>query len=548
MPCASGNLPHKRGAFAEDSRFSISIQAPIQVVGRIFTFCKWLLPMPPCLPRARLGCDRKSVTRLKRAADAIAVLWVVMLGLLAGAVGPAAATPFTMTTPNGIALPTAYPEAGGVAMVMVGVNGNTYYQFSDPTGAFVGYQNNGTPAGFRGNPFTINNPIALNCGNTTCATYFGGAIATMYIRFSAYDGDTGAGEFDQNNIDLIMNGTNVGNWSNVTTQVTNNAGTVSSGTVQGFTNNTFNTGWFTTTNAALLSNILSTGQTTTQVRDSDPNDNYWDFTIGNSLANPLLRTVAPGYDLTKTASTQTYATVGQQVTYTYVIRNIGSVRITNLAISDDKLTGITCNKTIILATNLGATPDQATCTGTYTITQADIDAGAVTNNAIGTGTPDFGVLGQVTATRTITGPAQSPGLTMTKTASISNFGAVGTSVPYTFTFRNTGNVTLTNVTVTDPKIPSLSCVVAALPPAQQRVCTANYTVTQADIAGVGDGVGIGDRIADDELPRGQIRRGFDHRQRRAADRRNGHAVAGRRHRGPATDRCCACRRGICHAA
>ncbi len=437
--------------------------------------------MLPYLNRARMGCEADSRTRTERVGRMFLLVWALLANLIAVAAGPVAATPFTMTTPNGITLPSAYPEAGGVAMVMVGVNGNTYYQFSDPSGAFVGYQNSGNPAAFRGNPFTINNPISLNCGNTTCATYFGGAIATMYVRFSAYDGDTGSGEFDFNNIDLIMNGTNVGNWSNVATQITNNAGTLSSGTAQGFTNNTFNTGWFTTTNAALLSNILSTGQTTTQVRDSDPNDNFWDFTIGNSLANPLLRTIAPGYDLTKTASTPTYTTVGQVVTYTYVMRNIGSVRITNLAISDNRLTGITCSKTIILATNLGTTPDQATCTGTYTITQADIDAGTVTNVANGTGTADFGVLGQVTATRTITGPAQAPNLTMTKTASLSNFGAVGSSVPYTFTFRNRGNVTLTNVTVTDPKIPSLSCVVASLPPDQQRVCTANYTVTQADV-------------------------------------------------------------------
>ena len=126
--------------------------------------------MPPCLPRARLGCVSELSNRLTRTARALAVLWILFLGLLFGAPGPAAATPFTMTTPNGIALPTAYPQAGGVAMVMVGVNGNTYYQFSDPTGAFVGFQNNGNPAAFRGNPFTINNPITLNCGNTTCAS------------------------------------------------------------------------------------------------------------------------------------------------------------------------------------------------------------------------------------------------------------------------------------------------------------------------------------------------------------------------------------------
>ena len=68
----------------------------------------------------------------------------------------AMATPFTMTVPGtGVALPGEYPEAGGVAIVLTGVNGNIYYQFSDPTGAFFGFQYSGSPAAFRGNPFTF---------------------------------------------------------------------------------------------------------------------------------------------------------------------------------------------------------------------------------------------------------------------------------------------------------------------------------------------------------------------------------------------------------
>ena len=132
--------------------------------------------------------------------------FVVLFNLLLLAM-PAQATNFTMNVPGtALRLPAGYPEAGGVAIVFVGVNGNAYYQFSNPTGAFQGFSNSGTPAAFQGNPFTINSPIALNCGFSTCSTYFGGAIAQAYIRFSAYDGDTQVGGFDFNDITLRLNG------------------------------------------------------------------------------------------------------------------------------------------------------------------------------------------------------------------------------------------------------------------------------------------------------------------------------------------------------
>ena len=429
------------------------------------------------------------------------VLWVSFV--LVSFLMPAYATPYTRTVPGtGVALPVEYPEAGGVAIVMTGANGNVYYQFSDPNGAFRGFNFNGQPAAFRGNPFTINNPLVLDCGFSSCSTYFGGSIARIDIRFSAYDGDTQPGGFDENDISLRMNGFNLGSWSGIQSERTNNSGTQSFGFTTGFGNNTFNTAWFSSTNAALLNNILTTGSTTTQVFDDDPNDNYWDFRRGNSLADPTLRTVAPGYTLDKTAHSgsangpeiTTFSAVGDVVFFKYIVTNIGSVQIANLSITDDKVSTITCDKTTINDVPAGSPAAEfATCTGSYVITQADLDAQSVTNIASATGTPEFGVLGTLEDTVTLTGPALSPSMTLGKVATPNPFGAAGSTVTYDLTITNTGNTTLTNVSATDPKLPGLVCSFAQILPLSTEnadnteTCSGTYTVTQADVDAFANG-------------------------------------------------------------
>nr|AFP55393.1 conserved hypothetical protein [Sulfitobacter guttiformis] len=368
-----------------------------------------------------------------------------------------------------------------MAFVLVGLNGNVYYQFSNPAGAFIGFQNSGEPVAFRGNPFTINNPLTLDCGFASCTSYFGGGLSNVYVRFSAYDGDTQVNGFDQNDITLRLNGFTVGNWSDVRTDITNNEGTTSFGQVQGFGNNTFNTGWFSSTNSALLSNILSTGQTTTQVFDRDPNDNYWDFTRGNNLANRDIVTVAPGYTLEKSASPTTFDAVGDLITYSYTVTNIGSVPIRQLAVVDDKTAPPSCNKTVINDTNPGGVADFAVCTATYRITQEDFDQQEVTNIARATGVPDFGNLGTLSDTVTVTGPAASPVLFVEKSTTLTAFGNAGTTVPYSFLIRNDGDVTLRNFTVSDSLIPALVCNVPDLAPEDDFTCAGSYTVLQSDV-------------------------------------------------------------------
>lgn len=57
---------------------------------------------------------------------------------------------------------------------------------------------------------------------------------------------------------------------------------------------------------------------------------------------------------------------------------------------------------------------------------------------------------------------------------------VGDTVPYSYTVTNTGNTPLTDVTVTDDRLGSVSCPEATLAPGEQVICTASATVTAED--------------------------------------------------------------------
>jgi large repetitive protein len=421
-----------------------------------------------------------------QAVEALRFCQIILAALVAtifAALVPAHATTFTTTVPGtAIVIPAAYPQAGGVVIVLEGANGNVYYQYSNPSSMFVGYQNTGAPAAWRGNPFQIAPTTNIQCGLQTCAQYFGGSIVRMSVRFTAYDGDARTGQFDFNDLTVRINGTDVGSMTTVPTQTTDTAGTtlVASGT--GYGNNTFDTGWFQSTNSALLSNVLTAGTLTSSVYDRDPNDNYWDFSQGANLSQTALEIVAPGVTLDKTANPTSYTAVGNTITYTYALRNIGTVAINNLAVADDKVS----SATISCAPSGGtiAVGSTVTCTGTYTITQADIDAGAVTNIATARGTPAFGSLGPLTDTATVTGPLANPSFTFSKTVSPPSIGSVGSTLSYSFQLRNTGNVTLSSLSISDPQLPGLACSVSPIAPGQTgtATCTNNTrTVTQAII-------------------------------------------------------------------
>ncbi len=95
---------------------------------------------------------------------------------------------------------------------------------------------------------------------------------------------------------------------------------------------------------------------------------------------------SPKITLTKTAvyndvNTNGIVNAGDTITYTFTVVNTGNVTVSNLVIND----------ATIGVSNLAVTPSTlivgatGTATATYTITQADINAGKVTNTATATG-------------------------------------------------------------------------------------------------------------------------------------------------------------------
>ena len=205
------------------------------------------------------------------------------------------------------------------------------------------------------------------------------------------------------------------------------------------------------------------------------------------------------------------ANPGDLINYTFEVTNVGNVDLTDVTVTDLMVSPITCPQTTLATDPDGEEPfngEMMTCTGSYAITQADIDAGQKINNAeaCGTAPDDTEVCDPGDHTEPIT---QEPELSITKTATEQSYDAVGDIINYTIVATNIGNTTLDNVTVTDPLVSDLTCDPAngsTLAPGDSMTCTATHTVTQADIdagsfanvACVDDGPNGAPEVCDDE--------------------------------------------------
>ncbi|MEY4373480.1 MAG: hypothetical protein RL219_2249, partial [Actinomycetota bacterium] len=202
------------------------------------------------------------------------------------------------------------------------------------------------------------------------------------------------------------------------------------------------------------------------------------------LAPATLTVFAPNPKLavTKVASPTTVTAAGQPVSYTITAKNTGNVALTNVSVSDPKVGTLSCTPTIPVATL--AINASISCTGSYTATQADVDAGSIANTATATGTPPSGPAITGTGSATVTA-TRTPGLSVVKSVTPTMFTNPGETLNYTITATNTGNVSLTNVSVSDPKVSSLLCSptipVAKLAPGAQVVCSGSRVVSNADV-------------------------------------------------------------------
>ena len=200
----------------------------------------------------------------------------------------------------------------------------------------------------------------------------------------------------------------------------------------------------------------------------------------------------PALTLAKTiTSGDPYTTVGGTIAYSYLVTNTGNVTITDLAVTDDNVD----DPPVCAVTTLAPT-ETTTCTAVHTVTQADLDAGTVTNNATASGTPAGGTLTPATDSATATA-TQGPALTIDKTSTTSEVTSAGQLVPYSYLVTNTGNVTLTGIALTDDNIDgTVFCPATTLAPAASMTCTAVHTVTQADLDAGGSLTNVVDAVTD----------------------------------------------------
>lgn len=112
---------------------------------------------------------------------------------------------------------------------------------------------------------------------------------------------------------------------------------------------------------------------------TDPNDNHGPLSASFLVASP-------GLFLEKTGlldiGSDGVANVGDRITYTFRVKNTSDVPLQNVQLSDPLLLGP--NGTLVggaIDSLAPGTVDSTTFTGTYSLTQADIDAGQVINSA-----------------------------------------------------------------------------------------------------------------------------------------------------------------------
>ncbi|MET8067555.1 collagen-binding domain-containing protein, partial [Micromonospora sp. NPDC005313] len=212
----------------------------------------------------------------------------------------------------------------------------------------------------------------------------------------------------------------------------------------------------------------------------------------------------PAVAITKAATPTTVSAAGEVVTYRFTVTDTGNTELTGVTVEETAFSGsgrpsaITCDATAL------APGESATCTATYTVTEADVAAGRITNTAVAVGTPPT-VPGQPAPGPVRSEPASAAvtvrgngAIVIEKSAEPAEVHRVGQQVRYLFRVTNTGSVTLTGVTVIDTLAPPadparlgpITCGPDATPnggvtlaPGRSVTCAAIYTVAKADAAG-----------------------------------------------------------------
>jgi uncharacterized repeat protein (TIGR01451 family) len=192
----------------------------------------------------------------------------------------------------------------------------------------------------------------------------------------------------------------------------------------------------------------------------------------------------PAMTVVKSATSTGPHGVGDQIAYQFVVTNTGDVTLTGIVVNDAQLDAAAVCPVTTLAPSASTT-----CTGSHTITAAEVAVGYVHNSATVTGQPPTPPGGPTpppvtTPPSTVDTPTtQNPAMTVVKSVTSAGPYGVGSVIAYQFVVENTGDVILSGIVINDALLDAPAvCPLTTLNPGDTTTCTGSHTVTATEVA------------------------------------------------------------------
>ena len=264
--------------------------------------------------------------------------------------------------------------------------------------------------------------------------------------------------------------------------ITEKAGVVLEGAIDGVLKVTMAAGekkTFTATYTVTENDILTQSYTNTVNVDFGEKD----FDGTDEVPDPEIVDADPSLVIEKetTNPKEEGFAVGETIEYKITATNDGNLTLTNVVVADE-LTGDSWT------VNSLAPGAYAEFTAEYVVTEADVIAGSVKNEATATGNNPSDKPTDVTpddVTDDVEEP--KPSLAVDKTVeNAKELYKLGDTISYKIVVTNDGNLTLTNVVVTDELTGDSWNVEGEMKPGESKTFTFEYLVTAQDIAADGN--------------------------------------------------------------
>jgi gliding motility-associated-like protein len=202
----------------------------------------------------------------------------------------------------------------------------------------------------------------------------------------------------------------------------------------------------------------------------------------------------PKIALLKSVSSNGQYLLGNRIKYSLEVINTGSVSLTNITLTDSKIT----DNIVLETTDQNGQLDVGeswSYSGTYTVTQADVDAGYVLNTATviakdskGNTVSDISGSAINNNNPTQTAVIQSDKIALVKQVTSEGPYKIGSQIEYTFQVYNIGNTTLTQPIISDSKLNIAANYQSGdsntnqkLEVSESWIFTGYYTVTSQDV-------------------------------------------------------------------